>query len=153
MRLLRGLQAHKPLPWGRPRAEVVILVVVAAVALSPVYVTDVQDISRLCLTRALVAGHLHNDSCLARTIDRSQHGGHLYSDKAPGMSVLYIAPAEAVRLPSPVHWVPEGDLRLWLVRVFASGLPFLLCVFLVGRISEGVAPGFGAPAMVVHKTL
>ena len=149
MRFPVGLQAQSPFPWRRPRAELVILLLVAAVALSPVYVTDVQDISRLCLTRSLVAGQLHNDRCLARTIDRSQHAGHLYSDKAPGMSVLYIAPAEAVQLPSPVHWAPEGDLRLWLVRVFASGLPFLLCVFLVGRISEGVAPGLGAPAMAV----
>jgi hypothetical protein len=64
------------------------------------------------------------------------------------MSVLEILPAEAVRLPSPEHWALKGDLRLWVVRLVAAGLPFMLCVFLVGRISEGLAPGFGGAALV-----
>src|SRR5262249_4775568 len=38
--------------------------------------------------------------------------------------------------------------RLWAVRVLTSGLAFLLCAFLVGRISEGLAPGRGAAALV-----
>lgn len=64
------------------------------------------------------------------------------------MSVIEIAPVEAVRLSSPVVWTHKADLRLWVVHLFASGIPFLLTVFLVGRISEGIAPGYGAPAMV-----
>jgi hypothetical protein len=64
------------------------------------------------------------------------------------MSVAEIAPAEAVGLASPVSWKHEPDLRLWLVHLIVSGLPFLLCVFLVGRISEGLEPGLGPPAMV-----
>jgi hypothetical protein len=58
-------------------------------------------------------------------------------------------PAElAVGLPPPDRWTTSGDLRLWIVRVFAAGVPFLLSVFLVGRICEGLAPGFGAIALV-----
>jgi len=64
------------------------------------------------------------------------------------MSVAEIAPAEAVGLASPLSWKHEPDLRLWLVHLIVSGLPFLLCVFLVGRISEGLEPGLGPPAMV-----
>jgi hypothetical protein len=64
------------------------------------------------------------------------------------MSVAEIAPATVVGLSSPVSWKHEPDLRLWLVHLVVSGLPFLLCVFLVGRISEGLEPGLGPPAMV-----
>jgi hypothetical protein len=145
---LERRSGNVPIPWQRPRAEVLLLVLIAAVALSPVYGYSEQDNSRICLSRALVAGRLSNDECFAYTIDQSIYQGHLYSNTAPGMSVIEIAPAEAVRLSSPVVWTPDADLRLWVVHLFASGIPFLLCVFLVGRISEGVAPGYGAPAMV-----
>jgi hypothetical protein len=148
MNALERLREQAPLPWARPRAELVLLALVAAVALSPVFVPNQQDGSRLCLSRALVAGRLSNDGCFRSTVDRSRYDGHLYSNKAPGMSVLEIAPAEAVRLGSPTHWGQAANLRLWAVHLFASGLPFLLCVFLVGRISEGLAPGYGAPALV-----
>ena len=41
------------LPWRRPRYELVLLVLVAFVALSPVQEITAQDTSRLCLTGAL----------------------------------------------------------------------------------------------------
>ncbi len=148
MRDLRHIQGPAPFPWRRPRGELLVLTLVAVVALSPVYLPNTQDTSHVCLSLAAVSGRLSYDSCFLRTIDRSRYHGHLYSDKAPGMSVLEIAPVEAVRLPGPERWAVKGDLRLWLVRLFASGIPFLLCVFLVGRISEGLAPGFGALSMV-----
>jgi hypothetical protein len=37
---------------------------------------------------------------------------------------------------------------VWGVRLLTTGVAFLLCVFLVGRLSEGLAPGSGAPALV-----
>ncbi len=148
MRGLERLREPAPLPWRRPRAEALLLLLVGAVALSPVFTPNEQDRSRICLTRALVHGQLSIGSCYPAAIDVSLHHGRRYSNKAPGMSVIEILPAEAVRLPAPGRWVPSGDLRLWAVRLFASGIPFLLCVFLVGRLSEGLAPGYGAPAMV-----
>jgi hypothetical protein len=135
-------------PWRRPRAELLILALVAAVTLSPVYGPNEQDTSRICLSRALLAGRVSDDRCFPYSVDSSRYHGHYYSNKAPGMSVLEIAPAEAVGLPNPIYWGHEATLRLWAVHVLASGIPFLLCIFLVGRISEGLAPGFGAPAMV-----
>src|SRR5262249_57668312 len=42
-----------------------------------------------------------------------------------------------------------ADGRLWFVHLVASGIPFLLCAFLIGRISEGLAPGFGGASLVV----
>ena len=135
------------LPWRRPRREALLLVLVSAAALLPVYTLTAQDHSRLCLTRAIVHGHLHDDRCLANSFDRSRYGGHLYSDKAPGLSLLELPAAEAL-LDRPVQDGPAYSLRLWGVRVLTSGLAFLVCVFLVGRIAEGLRPGFGAATLV-----
>ena len=140
---MRTRRVPPALPWRRPRFEVLLLALVAVVALSPVQDDNSQDASRLCLSRALVHFRITVDDCNGLQIDRASHGGHLYSDKAPGMSVLELPAAEAVRLPPPVEWASEGELRLWAPRVLSSGLAFVLCVFLVGRIAEGLKPGFG----------
>jgi hypothetical protein len=137
-----------PLPWKRPRRELVLLALVAVAALSPVYVVSPQDVSRLCLTRAIVEGHLSVDGCIDDSVDRSRYGGRLYSNKAPGMSILAIPPAEAVRLPPPAQWNSSGDAKLWVVRLLVSGIAFLACALLVGRVTEGLAAGFGGPTLV-----
>ena len=139
------------LPWRRPRRELLLLALVAAATLSPVYAIDAQDVSRLCLTQALVHFRVSNDYCLTDIYarDKSVYNGHLYSDKAPGMSVLELPSSEAVGLPTPYHWPYEG-LRLWAVRVLASGLALIVGAFLVGRISEGIAPGYGGAALVTY---
>jgi hypothetical protein len=136
-----------PFPWRAPRFELLLLVLVALVALSPIYpLNDGQDVSRVCLTLSL-ADHLrlNSDACLGNSDaeDRSFYKGHYYSDKAPGLSLLELPAAAAVSLPEPQN-TPNVSLRLWLVRLSASGLAFLLSVFLVGRVSEGIAPGYGA---------
>lgn len=139
--------APTSLPWQRPRHELLLLVLVAAVALLPVYHLGDQDLSRFCLTQALVHGHLSNDACLAPSFDKARYGGHLYSDKAPGMSLLAVPAAEAARLP-PLEQVEGPNARLWGVRLLTSGLAFVLVAFLVGRVAEGLAPGRGDAALV-----
>jgi hypothetical protein len=94
-----------------------------------------------------VNAHLQVGDC-DHTIDRSIYQGRLYSNKAPGMSLLAIPGYEIVQLPLPARWSEDGDLGLWFVRLTTSGLAFLLCIFLVGRITEGLAPGWGGAAMV-----
>lgn len=134
--------------WGRPRRELLLLSLVAVAALPIVIPVGAQDVSRFCLTRALVRGRLSNDRCLAGNFDRAAYGGHLYSDKAPGLSVLAIPAAELVRLPSPARWKATGDLRLWAIRLLTGGVAFLSVVFLVGRIAEGLVPSTGARTLV-----
>jgi hypothetical protein len=146
--MLQRLRPQVPLPWARPRAEVLLIVLIGAVALSPVAGYNEQDSSRICLSRALLAGRLSDDTCFAYTVDSSRYSGHLYSSRAPGMSVLEIVPAEVTRLRDPTIWTHEPDLRLWAVHLLVSGIPFLLCVFLVGRVSEGLAPRYGGLVMV-----
>jgi hypothetical protein len=134
--------------WARPRRELLLLALVALAALSPVNVATPQDGSRLCLADAIVHGRLSADACLSDVFDRSSHDGHLYSDKAPGLAVLEIPAAEAVDVgANPQVW-GSHDLRLWGARLLSVGICFLLCTFLVGRISEGLAPGYGALALV-----
>jgi hypothetical protein len=135
------------LPWGRPRHEVALLALVAAFALLPVYPPSDQELARFCLSQALVHGHLSNDRCLAQSYDKALYGGHLYSDKAPGLSFLAVPAVEAVRLP-PMQQIEGSNARLWAVRVLTSGLAFLLLAFLVGRVTEGIAPGRGGAALV-----
>jgi hypothetical protein len=138
----------RPFPWTRPKRELLLLALVAAAALSVVVPTGAQDVSRLCLTRALVHGKLSNDRCLAGNFDRASYGGHLYSDKAPGLSALAIPAAELVRLPPPARWKDTGDLRLWAIRLLTCGVAFLVVALLVGRIAEGLVPGSGARTLV-----
>jgi hypothetical protein len=108
----------------------------------------VQDWARMCATRAAVHGHLYVDGCIGTTQDRSRYGGHLYSDKAPGMSMLSIPAAEAVQLRAPATWSHIGDLRLWFVRVAVGGVALLAAAFVAGRLAEGLAPGKGPLVLV-----
>ena len=139
--------APRSLPWARPRHELLLLALVAVVALLPVYPRGDQELSRFCLTQAIVHGHLSNDRCLTPSFDKAIYGGHLYSDKAPGLSFAAVPAAEAVRL-RPVDQIKGPDARLWAVRVLTSGVAFLLGALLVGRLSEGLAPGRGDAALV-----
>ena len=136
-----------PVPWQRPRHELVLLVLVAVAALSPVSYYSPQDQSRLCLSQAIVHGRLYNDRCLASSFDRSSYGGHLYSDKGPGLSLLELPATAIVALP-PAQKVPTLSLRTWAIRIASSGIAFLVLVFLIGRVAEGLAPGYGGLALV-----
>jgi hypothetical protein len=140
--------APAPFPWRRPRREIALLAIVAVAALTTMRPPGAQDISRMCLTRAIVHASLRADSCLDPNGDRAAFGGHLYSDKAPGVSFLAVPAAEAVRLGPPARWSRQGDVRLWLVRLSTGGIALLACAFLVGRVGEGLAPGWGGAALV-----
>ncbi len=144
MRLLTPTE----LPWRAPRYELLLLALVAAASLSVIYPPGAQDVSRLCLTRAAVHGHLAADTCLHGAVDVASYGGRLYSDKAPGVSILAIPSAEAVRLRDPSHWHYRYDSRVWATRVAVQGLALLLCAFLVGRVAEGLVPRTGGPTLV-----
>ena len=137
-----------PLSWARPRRELLLLALCAIAALSTVNLMNVQDQSRFCLTDAIAHGRLTVDDCIGLATDRARYGGHLYSNKAPGMSLLALPAALAAGYaPTPEIGLFIGA-RLWLVRLFACGLPFLLLAFVVGRVCESIAPGTGGPALV-----
>ena len=125
-----------------------LLLLVAVAALTPIYLVSAQDVSRLCLTRAVVEGRLTISPCVGHAFDRAQFGGRVYSDKAPGMSILAVPAAEVVNLPTASRWRTGRDLRVWGVRVLTSGLAFVLLAFAVARISEGLFPRTGGIVLV-----
>jgi hypothetical protein len=129
-----------------------LLVLVAIATLTVVYPPGAQDTSRMCVTRSIVHGSLHADSCLGTSEDSATFGGHVFTDKAPGVSFLAVPAAVAVGLGRPGSWHPHGDLRLWFVRLSTGGLALLVSAFLIGRIGEGLAPGWGGASLVTYAT-
>jgi hypothetical protein len=138
------------LPWSRPRREVLLLLLVGVAALSPVSVYTPQDQSRLCLSQAILHWRLYNDPCLSTSFDRSSYGGHLYSDKGPGLPLLELPVAEIVSLPAAQH-VTTLSWKMWVIRVCSSGLALLVLSFLTGRVAEGLAPGYGGLGLVTFS--
>jgi hypothetical protein len=137
-----------PFPWRRPRHELLLLALLALGTLTVVHPPGAQDTSRMCLTRAVVHGSLSAGNCFDPTGDVAAFGGRLYSDKAPGVAFLAVPGAELVRLPAPSGWHRSGDLRLWFVRLTTGGIALLACALLVGRLSEGLSPGWGGATLV-----
>jgi hypothetical protein len=133
--------------WRRPRHELVLLGLVVVGTLLAVHPPGAQDTSRMCVTRAIPHGSLSANACLAGTLDRAEFRGHLYTDKPPGVSFLAVPAAAAVGL-QPGSWNANGDLRLWVVRFSTGGLALLVCAFMLGRVAEGLAPGWGGATLV-----
>src|SRR5436190_14933920 len=128
--MLETVGRPSPLPWKKPRLELALLVLVALATLTPVYAINAQDVSRLCLTRSLTHLRVSADACLGTgwATDKAEHGGHLYSDKAPGMSALEIPGSLLAPVADTDNW-PIASVQLWLPRVLSSGIAFLVAVF------------------------
>ena len=122
-----------------------MLALVALAALSPVYGLNAQDNSRLCLSQAVVHGRLSNNGCFG--LDRALYHGREYTDKAPGLSFVELPLAEALHL-APANKLRQRSWKLWTIRILTSGLIFLALAFVIGRVSEGLAPGFGSIVLV-----
>jgi hypothetical protein len=138
-------------PWSRYPREGLVLLLVALAALGPVYATTWQDSSRLALTQSLVDdGRVEIDRFAGQTGDKSFRGGHFYTDKAPGVSLLALVPFAAFRAVGVVvpakgaNGVWNQPRSLWIFRLLIGGLAFLVGNFLVGRVAEGLRPGTGA---------
>lgn len=145
-RLGRSVDEKRSLPWLKPRYEGWLLALVAFAVLSEVNPVGTQDVSRLCLTRAVIHGHLTLDPC-GGSLDHATYGGQEYLDKAPGLSFVAVPILWLIRLLGTHGW-EHGELRLWLVRLATSGVGFIVLALLVGRVSEGLAPGYGGLALV-----
>ncbi|HEY4348077.1 MAG TPA: hypothetical protein VGM80_10855 [Gaiellaceae bacterium] len=141
-------KAPAAFPWARPRHELLLLALVSVATLAVMVPSGAQDISRLCLTRSLTHGHLSADSCLSAGSDRAEFGGNLYSDKAPALSFFGVPAQVILRLQSATVWPKPATRRLWLMRVWAGGIFLIGCALLVGRVAEGLAPGWGGGALV-----
>ena len=90
--------------------------------------------TRLMLTSAIVEqGTTRIDRHAALTVDKAEHDGHFYSDKAPGMALLAV-PAYAVgwaldpeaaaalfRFDAPLEELPRRTMLLYRIIVWLTG--------------------------------
>src|SRR5579862_1026043 len=97
--------------------------------------------SRFALVRAILERHtLQIDAYQASTGDKARWQGHYYTDKAPGISLLSLAPVAVARgIDRLVHVDPEDYPGIawtsYIATVFTSGLFTLIAALLVMRLS------------------
>ncbi len=106
-----------------------------------------NELPRLYLVKAIADDHTFElDREIGRwtalegggpTADITRVGGHSYSNKAPGSSMLAVPPYWIAR-----HVVGEPSLAttMWICRVFAGVIPMLLFLALLYRFLERYAP-------------
>jgi hypothetical protein len=133
--------------WLRAhRVDVALVALVLALAAPILQDLKAQQASRLALTAAVWDdGTLRIDD-YPLGIDRAEHDGHLYSDKAPGQPFFAIpayAAYRAVGGEPARHFRNDGNLGLWTVTLWSSVLPTVVLVLLVRRAADDTEPGTG----------
>jgi len=106
-----------------------------------------QQASRLALTAAIVDDQSLRIDGYPLGIDRAEHDGHTYSDKAPGQPIAATPWYAAYRAlgGEPARSAPtHGSWALWIVSVGTVASAGALLVVLMRRIAEAHAPGLGA---------
>ncbi len=96
---------------------------------------------RYDLVRAIVWHHsLRIDRYEGNTGDKAQHGGHVYSDKAPGLSLTAVPVVAAARVGLEAAKVdPDSEAAIvvgsYLATVATAALPTALAALIVGAIA------------------
>ncbi len=120
----------------------------AAIAVAYLYVVpyfpqirSANELPRAYLVKAIADDHTFAiDRGVARwgtTVDVSPSGGHQYSNKAPGSSLLAVPAYAVVRA---LSGEPGLAATVWICRVFAGILPMLAFLALLWRFLERFAP-------------
>lgn len=136
----------------RFRREWLVLALLLLTAFAPMQLTSTQDETRLALTHSLVAHGSVRIDRWRHTEDRASFGGHVYTDKAPGLSVAAI-PAYGIERAAGGTVSPwRGRWSRWLVRLLVNGPLLALAALLVGRRAERLVPGSG-PLLAVALSL
>ncbi len=101
---------------------------------------NANELPRVYLVKAMVDDHTfaidRGVKRWGKTVDVADAGGHSYSNKAPGSSML-VAPVYAV---VSLFGEPTLDFTVWLCRIFAGVIPTLLFLRLLSRFLERFAP-------------
>ncbi|HEU4734228.1 MAG TPA: hypothetical protein VFT22_40330, partial [Kofleriaceae bacterium] len=109
-----------------------------------------NELPRAYLVRAIVEDHTfaidRGVATWGATADVSPSGGHLYSNKAPGSSLLAVPAYAAVRA---VAGAPSLAVTIWICRVVAGIAPMLAFLALLWRFLARFAPDPGVRRLVV----
>lgn len=133
--------------WLRAhRGDLALVLLVLACAAPVVQELKTQQASRLALTAAIWDDGSVRIDDYPLGVDRAEHEGHLYSDKAPGQPVFAVPAYAAYRLaggePAKVFRY-DGNLGLWVTSVWSSLLPVAALLLLVRRAADETVPGTG----------
>ncbi|HET7503086.1 MAG TPA: hypothetical protein VFK02_18825 [Kofleriaceae bacterium] len=109
-----------------------------------------NELPRAYLVRAIVDDHTfaidRGVAAWGATADVSPSGGHLYSNKAPGSSLVAVPAYAAVRA---VAGPPSLAVTMWICRVAAGIAPMLAFLVLLWRFLARFAPDPGVRRLVV----
>jgi len=129
----------------------------AAIAVAYLYIFpyfprihSANELPRAYLVRAIVEDHTfaidRGVALWGGTADVSPSGGHQYSNKAPGSSLLAVPAYAAIRA---VAGPPSLAVTLWICRVFAGVAPMLAFLWLLWGFLARYAPDPGVRRLVV----
>lgn len=145
-------------PFFGPAGALALLLLVVVGPL--VQIATAQPLVRWAQTAALVE---HRSLALDEyegtlLVDRVDHDGHVYSDKAPLQAFIAVpvyAFGSALGMESAEVERPRGNLGLWWATLWSATVPAAALVLLMHRAARRVAPGGAtlATASVAFGTL
>ena len=103
-----------------------------------------QDVSRLGLAQSIVLdGSLRIDRYSSQTGDKALYGGHVYTDKAPGISFLAVPTVAAMRVAGARDAPWRSEALLWVARLLTGGIAYLVALVLVRSGAQRLRPDTG----------
>jgi hypothetical protein len=143
--------------WRRLRVEVLLALLVVAVAGPLVHEYRAQQASRYVFTAAMWDGHtIRLDDYAAVDppilgVDRAVKDGHTYSDKAPLQPVLavpFYAVYRAVGGEPAIERRIDENLGLWWITFWMATVPAAILAALMYRVGRRYSPDASLPATV-----
>jgi hypothetical protein len=131
----------------RRRLAIVAILYLAIGAGAIVQTPGWNEQSQFALVRSLHNGTAHIDRYAALTGDSGRYRGHIYSNKAPGLS-LYSTPFYSAVQALGLQPTLETD-QIHLMVIFGCLLPFVVLLVLIDDFVERVVPGFGTPTAML----
>jgi hypothetical protein len=143
--------------WRRLRVEVLLALLVVAVAGPLVHEYKAQQASRYVFTAAIWDGHtIRLDDYAAVDppvlgVDRAVKDGHTYSDKAPLQPVLavpFYAVYRAVGGEPAIERRIDENLGLWWITFWMATVPAAILAALMYQVGRRYSPDASLPATV-----
>ncbi|MGA9874258.1 MAG: hypothetical protein WBQ21_00430 [Solirubrobacteraceae bacterium] len=138
------------------------LAVMAILLVGLAYATMIQSFSwnqtsHYDLIRSLNQDRTTIDQYQENTGDKAYYKGHWYSARAPGLALFSLPFYDALNVVGAESWTDRhvappnhpGDEMIYLIGLWATVLPGLILLALVGRLAERIEPGYGAATAVI----
>jgi hypothetical protein len=136
------------------------LALAAILLVGVAYATMIQSFSwnqtsHYDLIRSLEEDRTTIDQYQENTGDKAFYKGHWYSARAPGLALFALPFYDALKALGAQQLARSSkaqrgeDEMIYFVGLWASVLPGLLLLLLVGRLAERLEPGYGAATAVI----